>query len=83
VETKTIRARKTDDGGLLVDEDLLRDARLGPQVRIVVQEGEIRLLPDEEERDWAEALDELAGCLGQEPAEAYDFDLKRTYPYKA
>ena len=83
MDTKTMVARKTDDGGLLLEADLLRDARLGPQVRIVIQEGEIRLLPAEEERDWSEALDELAGCLGQEPADAYDFDLKLTYPHEA
>lgn len=83
MDTKTTLTRKTDDAGLLLETDLLRDARLGPQVRIVVHKGEIRLLPDEEERDWSEAMDELAGCLGQEPVEAYDFDLKLTNPYEA
>jgi len=60
--------------GLLLEEPLLRKARLGRRVRIVVQEGEIRILPAEE--DWEKVLDELAGCLGEEAAQNYDFKLK-------
>ncbi len=62
------------EGGLLLEEPLLRKARLGQHVRIVVREGEIRVLPDEE--DWKEILDDLAGCLGEEPARNYDFKLE-------
>jgi hypothetical protein len=31
-------------------------------------------LPAEE--DWEKVLDELAGCLGEEPVQNYDFKLK-------
>lgn len=60
--------------GLLLEEPLLRKARLGRRLRIVVQEGEIRIVPAEE--DWEQVLDELAGCLGEERARDYDFRLK-------
>jgi len=58
--------------GLLLEEPLLRKAHLGRHVRIVVQKGGIRILPAEE--DWEKMLDELAGCLGEEPAQNYDFN---------
>jgi len=38
------------------------------------KEGEIRILPAEE--DWGKVLDELAGCLREEPVQNYDFNLK-------
>jgi hypothetical protein len=62
------------EGGLLLEESLLQKAHLGRRVRIVVQEGEIRILSVEE--DWEKVLDELAGCLGEEPVQNYDFKLK-------
>jgi len=80
---KVTVTRETDERGLFLESDLLRDARLGPNVRVIVQEGEIRLLPDEEESGWLDTLDELAGCLGQEPVEEYDFELKLSHPYEA
>lgn len=75
--------RRTDEKGLVLESDLLQDARLGRRIRVIVQEGEIRLLPEREEDDWQDTLDELAGCLGHEPVEAYDFDLKLKHPYEA
>lgn len=75
--------RRADEKGLLVESDLLQDAQLGRHVRVIVQQGEIRLLPDQEEDGWEETLDRLAGCLGQESAGDYDFDLKLRYPDEA
>ncbi|MEA3459956.1 MAG: hypothetical protein U9R11_04700 [Chloroflexota bacterium] len=69
-----VRDVQMAEEGLFLEEPLLRKARLGQHVRIVVQEGEIRILPAEE--DWEKVLDELAGCLGEEPAQNYDFKLK-------
>lgn len=69
-----VRDVQMAEEGLLLEEPLLRKARLGRRVRIVVQEGEIRILPAEE--DWQKVLDELAGCLGEEAAQNYDFKLK-------
>ena len=69
-----VRDIRIAEEGLLLEEPLLRKAHLGPYVRIVVQKGGIRILPAEE--DWEQVLDELAGCLGEEPAQNYDFKLK-------
>jgi hypothetical protein len=69
-----VRDLRITEEGLLLEEPLLREAHLGRHVWIVVQEGEIRILPAEE--DWGKVLDELAGCLGEEPAQNYDFKLK-------
>ncbi len=66
--------RVAAEEGLLLEESLLQKAHLGQQVQVVVQNGEIRLLPVEE--NWIEFLDDLAGCLGEEPAQNYDFKLK-------
>jgi prevent-host-death family protein len=75
--------RAVGEKGLLLEEDLLREAHLGQNVQVVVQRGEIRLLPVEEREDWRKALDDLAGCLGTECIEDYDFDLKIRNPYEA
>jgi hypothetical protein len=62
------------EGDLIVEQKTLNEAGLGEHLRLVVQGGEIRILsratPDPEK-----ALDELAGCLGKEPATEYDFQL--------
>jgi hypothetical protein len=68
--------------GLLLEVELLREAHLGQHVKVVVQSGEIHLLPAEEE-DWQKILDDLAGCLGTERVADYDFDLKIRNPYEA
>lgn len=72
IEVREMRVAAEE--GLLLEESLLQKAHLGQQVRIVIQKGEIRLLPVEE--NWIEFLDDLAGCLGEEPARNYDFKLK-------
>jgi hypothetical protein len=70
------------EGDLIVEQKTLNEAGLGEHLRLVVQEGEIRILsgamPDPEK-----ALDELAGCLGEEPATEYDFQLKIGGLYEA
>ena len=66
-----VRDLQITEEGLLLEEPLLREARLGRHVWVVVREGEIRILPAEE--DWGRVLDELAGCLGEEPVQNYDF----------
>ncbi len=62
------------EGALIVPRELLNEASLGKRVRIIVREGEISIQP-EESVDPHKILDELAGCLGEEPFESYDFDL--------
>ena len=60
---------------LVVPRELLNEAALGRRVRIIVRKGEIYIRP-EKPVDPHRLLDELAGCLGEEPFEAYDFDLE-------
>ncbi|MCD4738718.1 MAG: hypothetical protein K8R89_05600 [Anaerolineae bacterium] len=79
--TAVVRETRIVEGGLLLDEALLQKAHLGRQVRIIVHHGEIRLLPAE--RDWLKLLDELAGCLGEEIAQNYNFKLKIGNFYEA
>ena len=60
---------------LVVDQKTLAEAGLTGRLRLIVQPGEIRILP-EALPDPKRVLDELAGCLGQEPATEYDFGPK-------
>jgi len=76
-----VRGLQITEEGLLLEEPLLREACLGRHVWDVVREGEIRILPAEE--DWGKVLDELAGCLGEEPVQNYDFHLKIGGLYEA
>ena len=69
-------------GDLVVDRETLKQAGLGERLRLVIQEGEIRILP-ETPSDPERMLDDLAGCLGQEPATEYNFDLKIGGLYEA
>jgi len=67
---------------LVVDQQTLAEAGLKGRLRLIVQQGEIRIVSEaavEPER----VLDELAGCLGQEPATQYDFNLKIGGLYEA
>ncbi|MDT7883463.1 MAG: hypothetical protein RQ891_01235 [Thermoflexus sp.] len=63
------------EGALILPRELLDEALLGKRVRLIVRKGEISILP-EEPTDPYRTLDELAGCLGEEPFEFYDFDLE-------
>jgi hypothetical protein len=67
---------------LVVDQKTLNEAGLTGRLRLVVQPGEIRILP-EATPDPKKILDELAGCLGQEPATEYDFGFKIGGLYEA
>lgn len=62
-------------GDLVVDQKTLDEAGLHGRLRVIVQKGEIRIL-SETASDSEDALEDLAGCLGQEPAAEYDFHLK-------
>lgn len=70
------------EGALVVPRELLNEASLGKRVRLIVRKGEISILP-EEHADPHKILDELAGCLGEEPFESYDFDLEIEGFYEA
>ncbi len=72
----------TNEQDLLLDHELLKKAGLHGRVRLIVQPGEIRILP-ETPVDPEDVLDKLAGCLGQEPATEYDFGSKIGGLYEA
>lgn len=69
-------------GDLVIDRRILEEAGLKRQVKLLVQDGEIRILP-EDEVNPEKILDELAGCLGSEPAGEYDFGLEVGGLYEA
>jgi hypothetical protein len=60
---------------LVIGRKDLEEAGLGGNLRIVIGNGEIRISPWEAQ-DGEKLLNELAGCLGEEPASEYDFGLK-------
>ena len=70
------------EGDLVVDQETLDAAGLGRHLRLIIQKGEIRILPEATVAP-EELLDELAGCLGQEPATEYDFHLEIGSLYEA
>jgi len=78
-----VKAIEVASGGdLIVERDALREAGLKGRLQLVVQKGEIRILASEAFGP-EKALEELAGCLGQESAEDYDFYLKFGGLYEA
>jgi len=80
-----IRQLVASEGKLTIDQEILQEAKLTGPLRLFVQNGEIRIVRDVvlEEDEALDLLDELAGCLGQEPAEDYNFDLKIGSLYEA
>ena len=60
---------------LVLPRELLNEALIGKRVRLIVRKGEISIRP-ETPPDPYRVLDKLAGCLGEEPMESYDFDLE-------
>jgi hypothetical protein len=70
------------DDNLVVKHETLHEAGLIGRLRLVVQKGEIRILP-ETESNTEKVLDELAGCLGRENAGDYDYSLKIGNFYEA
>ena len=72
----------TVEEALTLDRKTLEEAGLHGRLRLLIQPGEIRILP-EVPGDPEQVLDNLAGCLGHEPAAAYDFGLKIGGLYEA
>ena len=60
---------------LVIEHRILEEAGLRDHLQIVAKEGQIHIL-SVEETEAERTLEELAGCLGEEPATAYDFGLK-------
>lgn len=71
VHERTVTVEKD----LTLDRKTLEAAGLRGRLRVLIEPGEIRILA-EAPRDPAQVLDDLAGCLGQESATAYDFGGK-------
>jgi hypothetical protein len=67
---------------LVLEPEMLQEAGLRGRLRILIRSGEIRILPLPSTVP-EDLVQELAGCLGQEPAAAYDFDLKLGGLYEA
>ena len=72
----------TAEKDLVIGRDILDEANLGKNLSLIIQEGEIHIVP-KPLLNAQKTLEELAGCLGQEPATAYDFDLKIGGLYEA
>lgn len=70
------------EGNLVLDQETLKEAGLTGRLRLIIQQGEIRI-HSESQFDPDKVLDELAGCLGQESATEYDFTLKIGSFYEA
>lgn len=70
------------DQELILTQTILREAGLQGRLRLVIGQGEIRIVP-ETATAAEDIVRELAGCLGHEPATAYDFFLKRGGLYEA
>ena len=64
------------DKGLVIDRQMLEAARIEGKVRIIVQDGEIRILPESGAVDPFRLVEELAGALGKDSVGEYDFDLE-------
>lgn len=62
-------------GDIIVPEDILNQAGLSGLLQIVIDKGEVRIFA-KKQTDSEKILDELAGCLGNESVNEYDFGLK-------
>jgi hypothetical protein len=65
---------KSTEPMLLIDYATLQEAGLLGRVRLIVKQGEIRIIP-EDTLSSEERLESLAGCLGEEEAGSYDYSL--------
>ena len=70
------------DQELVLTQTMLRAAGLHGPLRLVIGQGEIRIVP-EMAMAAETVVQELAGCLGHEPVTAYDFHLKFGDLYEA
>ncbi|OQX26572.1 MAG: hypothetical protein BWK80_09670 [Desulfobacteraceae bacterium IS3] len=62
-------------GDIIISEDILKKAGLNGYLQILIGDGEIQIVAKKQD-DAEKILEELAGCMGNEPAEYYDFNLK-------
>jgi hypothetical protein len=70
------------DDALILEPEMLQEAGLHGRLRVLISSGEIRILPLPPASP-EDLVEDLAGCLGQEPAAAYDFNLKVGGLYEA
>ena len=72
----------TAEKDLVINRDILDEANLGKHLSLIIREGEIHIV-SKSPTEIQETLEELAGCLGEEPATSYDFNLKIGGLYEA
>ena len=72
----------TADHDLVLESEILQEAGLQGRLRVLISSGEIRIVPLPPATP-EELVEDLAGCLGEESAAAYDFELKLGGLYEA
>jgi hypothetical protein len=70
------------DQELVLIRPMLREAGLQGRLRLIIGQGEIRI-DSETATEADKVVQELAGCLGHEPATEYDMHLKLGGLYEA
>jgi hypothetical protein len=70
------------DQELVLTRPMLREAGLQGCLRLIIGQGEIRIY-SETATEADKVVQELAGCLGHEPATEYDMHLKLGGLYEA
>jgi hypothetical protein len=70
------------DQELILTPTMLREAGLQGRLRLIIGQGEIRIY-SETATEADKVVQELAGCLGHEPATEYDMHLKLGGLYEA
>ena len=70
------------DQELVLTRTMLREAGLQGRLRLIIGQGEIRIC-SETATEAERVVQELAGCLGHEPATEYDVHLKLGGLYEA
>ena len=70
------------DQELVLTPTMLREAGLQGRLRLIIGQGEIRIY-SETATEAEKMVQELAGCLGHEPATEYDMHLKLGGLYEA
>ena len=70
------------DQELVLTRPMLREAGLQGRLRLIIGQGEIRIY-SETATEADKVVQELAGCLGHEPATEYDMHLKLGGLYEA
>jgi hypothetical protein len=70
------------DQELVLTRPMLREAGLQGRLRLIIGQGKIRIY-SETATEADKVVQELAGCLGHEPATEYDMHLKLGGLYEA